>query len=159
MILHRKFDQSPLVSTNFAFDSAKDWLKSSSVPVLIEFGEDYIEPIFGERKPAIFLFRSNDDNDKNFQKVFGEAATKYNGQIIFAYSDVSGGIQSRLSEFVGVTASMLPCVRILDPTKDMAKFAYEGDINSMTVDNIGSFIQDFKDNKLEPFLKSDPIPE
>ena len=47
MVLHRKFDESPLTSTNFALDSAKQWLKSSSVPVLIEFGDDYIEPIFG----------------------------------------------------------------------------------------------------------------
>lgn len=159
MVLHRKFDESPLTSTNFALDSAKQWLKSSSVPVLIEFGDDYIEPIFGERKSAVFLFRANDDNDKSFQKVFAEAASKYNGEIIFAYSDVTGGIQSRLGEFVGVTSDMLPCIRILDPTKDMAKYAFEGDLNTLSVDAIGSFVQDFKDNKLSPFMKSDPIPE
>lgn len=134
MVLHRKFDESPLVSNNFAFDAAKQWLKSSSVPILIEFSEDYIEPIFGERKAAIFLFRSDSDKDAEFQKVFAEAATKYNGQLIFAYSDVASGIQSRLGEFVGVTSNMLPCIRILDPAKDMAKYAFEGELNGLTVD-------------------------
>lgn len=41
----------------------------------------------------------------------------------------------------------------------MKKFSYEGDVKSLTVDSLKSFIEDFKSGKLAPFLKSEAIPE
>lgn len=41
----------------------------------------------------------------------------------------------------------------------MKKFVYDGDISSITVDSLRNFISDFKDSKLEAFLKSEPVPE
>lgn len=40
----------------------------------------------------------------------------------------------------------------------MKKFTYEGDIKSVTVDTLRSFVEDFKNDKLNPFLKSAEIP-
>jgi len=65
---------------------------ASSVPTLIDFSEDYIEPIFGQRRPAIFLFRSKSDSDSELSKVFKEASEKLKGQILFVTSGVSDGI-------------------------------------------------------------------
>jgi len=53
---------------------------------------------------------------------------------------------------------MLPTIRILDPSENMKKFTYGGDLNAVTVDGIKKFISDFKAGKLVPFLKSEPIP-
>lgn len=36
----------------------------------------------------------------------------------------------------------------------MKKFTYSGDLKSLTVDAIKKFVDDFKNKKLEPFLKS-----
>jgi protein disulfide-isomerase A1 len=48
LVLFRKFDDSPLVySGNWETTPVVDFLVSSSVPTLIDFSEDYIEPIFG----------------------------------------------------------------------------------------------------------------
>jgi hypothetical protein len=67
---------------------------------------------------------------------------------------VSEGIQQRLAEFIGVDESQLPTVRILDPVNNMKKFTLEGRAQDITVDSISQFIENFKNDKLTPFLKS-----
>lgn len=101
-----------------------DWLSASSVPTLIDFSEDYIEPIFGQRKPALFLFRTAADSDKDFVKVFAEAASTLKGEILFVVSGVTDGIQQRLGEFIGVDESALPTIRLLDPSDNMKKYTW-----------------------------------
>jgi len=41
----------------------------------------------------------------------------------------------------------------------MLKFVWEGDVSSMTVDNVKSFVSDFKAGNLKPHLKSAARPE
>ena len=41
----------------------------------------------------------------------------------------------------------------------MLKFVWEGDVSSMTVDNVKSFVTDFKAGNLKPHLKSAARPE
>ena len=75
VVVFRKFDNSPVVFTgNFEATPIVDFLLASSVPTLIEFSEDYIEPIFGQRKAAVILFRGSEDASSDFSKVFAEAA-------------------------------------------------------------------------------------
>lgn len=94
LVLFRKFDDSPLVfSGNWETTPVVDFLVSSSVPTLIDFSEDYIEPIFGQRKPALFLFRNKEDSDADFVKTFEEAAKKLKGEILFVVSGIKDGIQ------------------------------------------------------------------
>lgn len=159
LVLFRKFDESPLVfAGSINKDEVNEWLSKSAVPTLIEFSEDYIEPIFGNRKAAIFLFRSNSDSEGALQKVMKEAAEKYKGEILFAVSDVKDGIQKRLAEFIGVEDSQMPTLRLLNPEANMAKFTYEKDINSLTSDDLKAWMDDFKAGKLVPFLKSQEPP-
>jgi len=48
MVLFRQFDSSPLTYTgNWEVTPLVDWMVASSIPTLIEFSEDFIEPIFG----------------------------------------------------------------------------------------------------------------
>jgi len=55
--LSRRFDESPLAYSGAASeDEIVAFAKGSSVPRLITFSEDYIEPIFGDRNPALILF-------------------------------------------------------------------------------------------------------
>jgi protein disulfide-isomerase A1 len=128
------------------------------VPTLIIFSEDYIEPIFGQQKAALFLLRAEDDKGKDFHRVFTEASKDLKGQILFVESGVTEGIQGRLGEFIGVDTSMLPTIRLLDPKDNMKKFNYEGKINELSVDSLKKFIEDFKGGKLSAFLKSEEIP-
>jgi hypothetical protein len=62
-------------SGNWEVTPIVDWMVAASVPTLIEFSEDYIEPIFGQKQSAIFLFRDKADASSDWAKVFEEAAT------------------------------------------------------------------------------------
>jgi len=74
-------------------------------------------------------------------------------------SGVSDGIQSRLGEFIGVGKENLPSLRIISPKDSMLKYVYEGDMSAMSVDDVRSFVSDFKAGKLSPHLKSEDVPE
>ena len=159
LVLFRKFDENTLVySGNWESSNIVSWLQASSVPTLINFSEDFIEPIFGQRKAAIFLFRSNADTSKAFAKAFADAAKTLKGEILFVESGVTDGIQQRLGEFIGVEESQLPTIRILDPANNMKKFTFGGRIESLTLEQLSEFIRDFKAGSLQPFLKSQDIP-
>ncbi len=123
VVLFRQFDNSPVVyAGSFETQAIVDWMTAHSVPTLIEFSEDYIEPIFGARQSAIFLFRSAADSSSDFAKVFEQAAQELKGQILFVVSGVTDGIQARLAEFVGVDSTTIPTVKILNPSDNMKKF-------------------------------------
>lgn len=160
LVLFRKFDENTVVYSGKSFESTPivEWLQASSVPTLISFSEDYIEPIFGQRKSAIFLFRSNADADKPWAQAFADAAKELKGEIIFVVSGVSEGIQQRLGEFIGVEESQLPTLRILDPSNNMKKYTWGGSVDSLSIDSLRQFIKDFKSGSLQPFLKSQDIP-
>jgi len=78
--------------------------------------------------------------------------------IYYVKSGISEGIQQRLAEFVGVDETSLPTIRILDPSDNMKKYTYSGDLSSLSVDSIKKFVDDFKSGSLAPFLKSQDIP-
>lgn len=160
LVVFRKFD-TPTVTYHGNFEVAPivEFLENTSVPTLIDFSEDYIEPIFGQRKSAVFLFLGKGDYESGFAKVFADASQKLKGQILFVQSGVSEGIQQRLGEFIGVDESQMPTVRILDPANNMKKFTLETRPQDMTIEILTAFIDNFKNEKLVPFLKSQEIPE
>jgi protein disulfide-isomerase A1 len=153
----RTFDNSP-VHYDGAYDqsSLASFLDKSAVPQLIEFSEDYIEPIFGKGNPAVILF--TDDRDAAFNKVFADASSQLQGQILFVVSGTQQGIQQRLAEFVGVDSASAPTLRLLAPGEEMRKFIYSGQLSTLTVAGIESFIKDFKAGNLKAHLKSEPEP-
>lgn len=150
--LHRNFENSP-VAYSVADGNLQAWAEKMMIPMLIEFSDDFIEPIFGKQAPALILFSEGTTHD-----IFTQAASALKGSILFVHSGVSDGIQSRLAEFVGVTKTDLPCVRLIHPGDALRKFTFSGDVNTMTVESIKSFIDDFKADRLKPFLKSEAIP-
>jgi len=75
-------------------------------------------------------------------------------------SGTKEGIQTRFADFVGVADTDTPTIRLLNPSEnEMTKYKYLGNVGEITVDSIKEFFEDFKAGKLNPFLKSEPIPD
>jgi protein disulfide-isomerase A1 len=81
------------------------------------------------------------------------------GDILFVTSGITDGIQARLAEFIGVGYDDMPTLRIISPEEQMLKYVWEGDVKSLSADNVRSFVTDFKDGKLAAHLKSEEVPE
>ena len=89
--LTRQFDESPLAYTGAA--SSADivaFAKGASVPTLITFSEDYIEPIFADQNPAMILF--TEETGAAYQETFAAAAKELKGDVLFVTSGATDGI-------------------------------------------------------------------
>jgi len=156
--LSRTFDESPLAYSGFVdYSGLLKWSKAATVPTLINFSEDFIEPIFADHQNALILFSEEDGTD--YQGVFAQAAKDNQGEILFVTSGVSDGIQARLAEFIGVTSEDLPTLRLIQPAESMLKYVYEGDVKGLTGDAVKEYVAQFKAGGLQPHLKSEPVPE
>ena len=95
-----------------------------------------------------------------YQETFAAAAKELKGDVLFVTSGATDGIQARLADFIGVTAEDTPCIRLLDPRGEgMLKYQWDIDLSTITVDGLKTYLDDFRGGKLEPHLKSEPIPE
>lgn len=161
IVLFRKFDEPKVVfSGAWEAKAIVSWIDDSSVPTVIEFADEYIEPIFQKQKPAIFLFRDEESAEsKKLDEVFTKAANENKGKILFSTSGVTKGIQQRLAEFVGVTEKDLPRIVIIEfAAQGIDKYVFSGDAKSFTDSQITEFIGSWQAKKLEKFLKSDELP-
>merc|ERR1712166_1205953 len=114
---------------------------------------DEIEAVFGQQQDCLILFRKEEDNESAFQKVFEEAAVAFKGKILFSYAGSANQIQGKLAEFMGVTEEDYPTIRALLPA-NMKKFQFESDVNTVTIEQIGTFVDGVKDGSIEAHLKS-----
>ena len=54
--------------------------------------------------------------------------------------------------------NQLPSITLFNPADSMKKFQFPHNVKEVTLDHLKSFVQEFKSNKLSPFLKSEEIP-
>lgn len=160
--VYRNFDDQVVVhKEKLDKASIREFVDSASVPTLMEFSEEYIEPIFQNQKPAVFLFiDSKNEEQKKLVDTFKTAAQKGKGKIFFAHSGVTEGIQQRLAEFVGVNTEHLPRLMIVGfGSGGVDKYVYDGDVNGLTADEVEKFVSQFQGGSLKKFLKSEEVPE
>jgi hypothetical protein len=142
LVVHRLFDESPVTFNSATWDvkQVQKWLKAEAIPSIFEFGEEWVDLIFTEKNPALFLFYKPEDAGKSFVRAVSEAAKERRGQIYFVKSTSPEGIQGKLAEYNAVEERHLPALRIMDTTKDNVKYAYSGSLESLTKDNVISFV-------------------
>lgn len=87
-------------------------MEKGSLPTLIEFAAEYIQPVLKRTTPSIILF--TDEESPAYKAVFREAAEALQGQIVFVVSGTKTGIQKRLAEFSLATENT-PIIVILQP--------------------------------------------
>ena len=109
--------------------------------------------IFSEYKNAFILL--TDDKELDEVKTFMEFGKNNQSEdLVFSISTVSSGFGQRLAEYIGVKTG--PAVRFLTfKEKTLEKYI----VNDLTSQGLSQALQDFKDNKLKPHLKSAPVPE
>merc|ERR1712195_367363 len=159
LVFFRQFEEKVNVYTGAADKEALlAYIKPLMVPTVFSFTEDEIEAVFGQQQDTLILFRAETDNDSAFQKVFEESATTFKGKILFSYAGSANQIQGKLAEFMGVTEEDYPTIRALLPA-NMKKFQYEGDVKTVTVAQIGAFVDGVKDGSIKAHLKSAAVPK
>jgi protein disulfide-isomerase A1 len=157
VVLFKKFDEGKNTLTQeFTEESLGDFIRAHSSPLVMKFDEKSAQVIFGKNVPGIFLYRDkNSENSAALDEMITRVAQNVQGKIQVVITGITDGLETRLAEYIGITAADLPTVRIHDTRNDLKKYNMEG---SITEENVMSFIQKWQDGQLRPSLKSEEIP-
>ncbi|TKY67222.1 disulfide isomerase 1-4 [Spatholobus suberectus] len=133
-----------------------DFVSSNKLPLVTTFTRESAPSIFESQiKKQLLLFVTSNDTEK-FVPVFKETAKLFKGKLIFVHVEVDNeDVGKPVAVYFGITGNA-PKVLAYTGNDDGRKFLLDGE---MTVDTITAFGNDFLEDKLKPFLKSDPVPE
>ncbi|KAJ1409202.1 Thioredoxin-like superfamily [Sesbania bispinosa] len=140
----------------FVKSEIADFVSSNKLPLVTIFTRESAPAVFENPiKKQLLLFATSNDSEK-FIPVFQEAAKLFKGKLIFVYVEMDNeDVGKPVSDYFGVSGSA-PKVLAYTGNDDGKKFVLDGEV---TVDKIKSFGEDFLEDKLKPFFKSDPVPE
>lgn len=136
--------------------------KDHRIPRIAPFDGDVSAELFDDGRPVLFLFRLQDEKGRAAEEALRKAAPTLRKK--FLLSTVLGGVDpdaeefdGRLAEFIGVRPDMLPlAVLAVDPLGPVKKYRQSGDV---TQDSLLAMASGYDEGKLQPFVKSLPLPE
>jgi protein disulfide-isomerase A1 len=106
-------------------------------------------------KKQVLLFVTKNDSETVLPE-FQEAAKSFKAKLIFVSVDLDNEDYGKpVAEYFGVSGNG-PKLLGYTGNEDPKKYFFDGEIKS---DNIKTFGEDFLNDKLKPFYKSEPIPE
>jgi len=154
-VLYKSFDEGKNVfDGTFSDEAITKFAKVNSVPLVGEVGPETYSTYMAAGIPLAYIFAESAEERQSYATEFADLATKYKGKLNFATIDAAS---------FGQHAGNLnlkqewPAFAIQDTT-DNKKYPYSQD-EKFSTKNIAKFVDDFVAGKLEPSIKSDPIPE
>lgn len=122
---------------------------------VIPFDNQAIEKIFQNKKSAVFLFASDNEESTAARDAF-KAFDETNPDVVLTVSsaDDGHGLFERLAEYVGVDVSTTPRILYLGEKQD--KYVFEGEVSA---ESLATFVTKVQAGEVEQYLKSAPIPE
>jgi protein disulfide-isomerase A1 len=157
IVLFKKFDEGRNdFDQELTEENLRSFISSQGSPLTMGFDEKAAQLVFGKSTPGIFFYRDrNSEQTAELDSIFSKVASKVKGKVQVIITDIKEGLETRLAEYIGITASDLPTVRIHDTRTDLKKYTMSGDI---TEENVLKFIDDWLNGNLKPTLKSEEIP-
>ncbi|CDO75582.1 hypothetical protein BN946_scf184858.g22 [Trametes cinnabarina] len=160
IVLFRSFDE-PQTEFPYPLASAtakeiEDWIKELSVPLLDEVGAENYQLYAQSGKPLAYLFVDpTDEKLEEYLALVKPVAAKYKGKVNFVWIDaIKFGDHARA---LNLNEAKWPSFVLQDLQKQL-KYPYDQGAE-ITTEAIDSMIARYLDGKLEPQLKSQPIPE
>lgn len=140
----------------FAKSAISEFVFSNKLPLVTFFTKENSASIFESPiKKQIILFSTSKDSDK-FISTFEDAAKLFKGKLIFVFVQLDDEETGKpVADYFGITGDA-PQILAYSGNDDGKKFVFD---DELTFDNIKAFAADFVEDKLQPFYKSDPIPE
>ena len=141
-------------------------VNSNRFPAVMEFeGKDAYERFFNQPYKAIIYF--SEDKNEEFIQAFTQLAEENinknkNGKKIAFFTSGFNSSKShvhrlRLDLRPEINLDSTPAVWIVDPeNKELPKIRHQGEL---TADSVRDFLKDWRENRLDKYYKSAPIPE
>ncbi|XWS53266.1 hypothetical protein CRYUN_Cryun11dG0142700 [Craigia yunnanensis] len=156
VLLKKEAEKISHFDGQFVKTAISEFILANKLPLVTIFTREIAPSIFESSiKKQLLLFATSNISEKVLP-VFQEAAKLFKGKLIFVYVQVDNEDFGRpVADYFGVSGDG-PKILAYTGNDDARKFVLDGDV---TFDKIKVFGEDFLEDKLKPFYKSDPIPE
>ncbi|KAL2217769.1 thioredoxin-like domain-containing protein [Thermoascus aurantiacus ATCC 26904] len=156
IVLYKDFDEKKDVfDGKFDQEAIISWIKTASTPLVGEIGPETYAGYMSAGIPLAFIFAETQEERQKFAADFKPIAEKHRGAINIVTIDAKafGAYAGNLN----LDAQKFPAFAIHDTVKN-AKYPYDQS-KEVNAKDIAQFVQDVLDGKVEPSIKSEPIPE
>lgn len=156
LVLYKSFDDGKDVFTEkFDKEAIESFAKVASTPLVGEVGPETYSGYMAAGIPLAYIFAETPEEREELAKELKPLAIRHKGAINFATIDAKafGQHAGNLNLEVG----KFPAFAIQKTDKNQ-KFPYDQEAK-ITEKDIGKFVDDFVAGKVEPSVKSEPIPE
>ncbi|XP_048408437.2 protein disulfide-isomerase [Stegostoma tigrinum] len=160
--LFKKFDDQRAdleieAESGLTKEDLNKFIRVNEMHLVTEFTEENNAKIFDAKiDNHILLFINKTITEHNqLLKNFRDAAASFRGKILFVSIEMNGDIEHVLGYF-SVKKGDAPTIRLIN-ISSIKKYKFPFD--EITTENVKAFCQDSLDGKLEPYLKSEDIPE
>lgn len=156
IVFHKNFDDATTTYTGeYTSDDIKSWLARQKVPALGEISAETYPVYMGAGRPIGYLFVNPSEDNTDLFAFVKNAAKKLKDRISVAWIDnvKYGQHGTRL----GLSGQNVPSFVIDDPIKGIRHVHPES--TKLSLESITQFFEDYIADKLQPHIKSEPIPE
>ncbi|RAK83386.1 protein disulfide isomerase [Aspergillus costaricaensis CBS 115574] len=156
IVLYKDFDEKKAIyDGEIEQEAIHNWVKSASTPLVGEIGPETYSGYIGAGIPLAYIFAETKEEREKYTEDFKPIAQKHKGAINIATIDAKmfGAHAGNLN----LDSQKFPAFAIQDPAKN-AKYPYD-QAKELDAEEVEKFIQDVLDGKVEPSIKSEPIPE
>lgn len=160
IVVYRSFDEPkseyPYPISSVSKKDLEDWIKELAIPVIDEVSGENYAVYAGSSKPLAYLFLDPTLEDKDAQiAALKPVAAKYKSKMNFVWIDaVKFGDHAKA---LNLGEAKWPAFVIQDLEKQL-KYPLDQS-KEVTADGISDWVQQYLSGKLQPQLKSQPIPE
>jgi len=154
LVLYKDFDEGKdTFEEEFTEEKIKSFAKVASVPLVGEVGPETYGDYMAAGIPLAYIFAETAEEREELAKELKPLATKHKGAINFATIDAKAFGQHAAN--LNLEVGKFPAFAIQKTDKN-EKFPYTG---ALTAAEITTFVDDFVAGKVDPSIKSEPIPE
>lgn len=156
VVLYKDFDEGKTVfSEKFDVEEIEKFAKTAATPLIGEVGPETYSDYMSSGKPLAYIFAETPEERKELSDALKPVAEAQRGVINFATIDAKqfGAHAGNLN----LQADKFPAFAIQDTAKNQ-KFPFDQE-KKITQKDIKQFVEDFVSGKVEPSIKSEPIPE
>jgi protein disulfide-isomerase A1 len=156
IVLYKTFDEGKATfSEKFDAEAIEKFAKTASTPLVGEVGPETYSDYMSAGLPLAYIFAETAEEREELSKTLKPLAEDYRGKINFATIDAKqfGAHAGNLN----LPSDKFPSFAIQETVKNQ-KFPFDTE-KKIELASIKKFVDDFAAGKVEPSIKSEPIPE